>query len=367
MIVYDPLYGKYETPKFLERLLATPEIRRLSEVRLLNTLTPSLATLSEIRRYSHTLGVLFLSMQNPLMGYSSEEVKALYASVLLHDAGTPAFAHLFEYFLVEKYSWHHEAIIPSLLSGHHVSENLASQPFHGRGISYEKECRRAGIDYDKVVDIITKKHPLSELLFGSLDLDNLDNVARMGWALGLGAGSGFAIQLARQMSISHSGRVELSVSESRTAVQNWLKVRTAAYEVIVFDTPTVAAQAILSNAIEVVMEKGEFLIDDWMKNDKELLDFLENNRITRNSIINEYYGVLPQHLFTTQFRGTLRDLGFSSRGAARDAVNETIKRCLSRCRPLGYVFVDEGTFSKKVEFFDPRNGEWWSEGENHRA
>lgn len=60
MIVFDPIYGRFSVPDYLARLIVTPEVRRLSQVRLLNTITPSLAALGDLRRYSHTLGVLFL-------------------------------------------------------------------------------------------------------------------------------------------------------------------------------------------------------------------------------------------------------------------------------------------------------------------
>lgn len=363
MIVYDPLYGQFEIPRFLDRLLATPEVRRLSEIRLLNTLTPSLATLGEIRRYSHTLGVLFLSMQNSYMGYSVDEVKALYASVLLHDTGTPAFAHLFEYLLDEKYSWDHETVIERLMYGQHVAENIASQLFHGRSISYEKVCRSVGVDFDTVVAIISKQHPLSEFLFGSLDLDNLDNVARMGWALGLNTSSSFAVELATQLAVSQSGRVELPASKGREAVHQWLKSRKAAYQVIAFDAPTIAAQAVLSDAIQTVMDSNGFVQDDWTKSDTDLIHYLETNEETSSQIKNEYYGNLPAHVFTVQFEGTLRGLGFDSRSEAREMIEESIARCMARSRPLGYIFVDKGAFSKRVKFFDRRSNEWWSEGE----
>src|SRR6266700_4760404 len=97
MKVYDPIYGGFSLPSYVEELVFAPEVRRLSQIRLLNTLTPSLATLGELRRFSHTLGVLHLCDLNGAKGFSPEERKALAASVLLHDIGTPPFGHLMEY------------------------------------------------------------------------------------------------------------------------------------------------------------------------------------------------------------------------------------------------------------------------------
>ena len=60
MIVHDLLYGCIQIPSVLDRLVAVPEVRRLSQIRLLNCLSPSLSSLGEVRRFSHTLGVLHL-------------------------------------------------------------------------------------------------------------------------------------------------------------------------------------------------------------------------------------------------------------------------------------------------------------------
>jgi HD superfamily phosphohydrolase len=119
MIVYDALYGRFELPSFLTPLLTAPEFRRLAEVRLININSPALSALAEVRRYSHTLGVLRLAMENQFLNFGEDEHRALLASIIVHDAGTPAFAHLFEYQLAEQFRWNHETAVPAILTKQH--------------------------------------------------------------------------------------------------------------------------------------------------------------------------------------------------------------------------------------------------------
>lgn len=143
MKIYDCLYGDFELPSYLDELLAAPEFRRLSEVRLINVNSPSLAALSETKRYSHTLGVLRLALSNPMLGFDAEERRALLAAIIVHDAATPAFAHLFEYFLADRFSWGHEAAIPDLIAEGGGIDKLSTQIYFSQTPSFERMCRSA--------------------------------------------------------------------------------------------------------------------------------------------------------------------------------------------------------------------------------
>jgi hypothetical protein len=367
MIVYDSLYGKFALPTYLSGLVHTPEVRRLSQIRLLNTLTPSLATLGELRRFSHTLGVLYLCEKNRSPGFSEEERKALAASVLLHDIGTPPFGHLMEYYLRELSDWSHEGVIRAMLAGTHVPENRAHQIFAHRQIGFPKALRKAGVSEELVKAIITGSHPLSLLLFGTLDLDNLDNVARMTRALGFGGGSELAIKLASALKVSRDARLWLNEASERSTVEAWAKLRERAYDIIVFDPPTVAAQAVLSQAIEIALGEGIITKDDWTLSDEQLLETLMRHQHTKGLIILEYLGKLPEIALCLQVRGTLQDLGLAGRAQAKILVEQILHEEFDARRVRGYVFVDSGTFAKRLEFLDPETGEAWEIGQKSRS
>jgi HD superfamily phosphohydrolase len=367
MIIRDPLYGKFALPSYLSRLVMTPEVRRLSQVRLLNTLTPSLATLGELRRFSHTLGVLYLCERNGATGFSDEERRALAASVLLHDIGTPPFGHLMEYHLREHSNWSHESIIRAVLRGTHAPENRTHQIFGRRSLEFRNELRKLGISLEMVEAIVGGEHPLSLLLFGTLDLDNLDNVARMTRALGIGGGAELALRLAAALSVTRDRQLCLDEDFKNQTVGKWAELRLQAYDAIVFDPPTVAAQAVLSEAIETAMLRGAITEDDWHLSDEELLERLMQCSETKDSIILEYLGRLPSMVLCVQIAGTLTECGFSSRSQAKNTLEAVLHSEFESQRVLGYVFIDSGTFSKKLRFLCPKTDREWEIGQTSNS
>jgi len=356
MIVHDPLYGAFELPDYLERLVAIPEVRRLSGVRLLNTLSPSLATLGELRRYSHTLGVLHLALLNASR-MTTEERRALHASVLLHDIGTPPFGHLLEYHLADASSWSHESVIRDVMWGLHAPENTAHQFFAGRTIAAREEVEHAAISVELVMEIVEGRHRLSRLLFGTMDLDNLDNVARMAWSLGLGDARDLTVTLAAALDATNASTTQLP-RVNEPLVADWLELRKRIYGVLAFDRPTLAAQAVLSRAIKLAMDKGELIASDWPLTDEEFLARLRDDPELRDLINLEYLGRLPQPVFVVQVQGSLRDLGLATRSDATTIVEEVAARVLESNRVLGYVFQETGVFDRRLEFNDPSGGPW---------
>ena len=255
MRVYDCIFGRFELPSYLDLLLSAPEFRRLSEVRLININSPSLPSLSETMRYSHTLGVLRLALENATLGFDEREHKALLAAIIVHDSASPAFAHLFEYFLSDRFNWNHESAIPDLLIGPAYSRHIPTAIYYSLAPKFGKLCKQANIDFDVVMSIVRGEHPLSRLLFGSVDFDNLDNVPRMNWMLGCNVDTGAILRLAEGVGPGLKGGLTLP-RELSADLQYWLDLRQRAYQVLVFDGPTVSTQAVLSKAIQISLEQG---------------------------------------------------------------------------------------------------------------
>lgn len=367
MKVFDPLYGEFDLSPLASRLAMAPEIRRLSQIRLLNSLTPSLATLGEIRRYSHTLGVLHLFSlwkANHAWEFRRNDVEALETAILLHDVATPPFGHLFEYILKEEQGWDHEQASSELFRRHHAPENSGHQIFAGQTPKIYRTVQKLEIDHKAIDEILKKTHRLHPLIMGSLDFDNIDNVWRMAWSLGLIRNADGARELASRITVDTSG--ELVVPRSaRVLLAEWAALRRAVYEILVFDSNTVAGQAVLTKALRIAIKEGFLSEESWTLTDEELLSELRRHPRTKKLIIQQYLGELPQPVVTLQLKWKDTALYQAPREQIQDVV-------LSAAAPivggdlLVYVFKEKGSFSKKISFLN-ESGEVESFGETTRS
>jgi hypothetical protein len=336
------------------------------DVRLLNAPSPSLPTLSEVRRFSHTLGVLRLALLNPHNGLARDEVRALSAAILIHDAATPPFAHLLEYYLKDRAGWDHEAALPDLLTGHNLFGNVAHQILPGEQLRFKRLCAAGKIDFDLVLQIVRKEHPSSRLLFGALDFDNLDNVLRMAWALGLETPTAPFLNIARELGVSIDGKMMLSERHA-SLVGAWADTRRKVYEILVFDSITVATQAVLTKAISLLFDESDVSEIQWANRDRDFLDLLTRSPKTKDLMLRNFHQSLPSQVFALQVSGSLKSLGLGSRDAAIVLVERLAREEFCIKKPFGYAFVDKSAFSKKLEFTDPATRSRWTVGDTSQS
>lgn len=353
MKVFDPMYGAFDLSALASRLALTPEIRRLSQIRLLNSLTPSLATLGELRRYSHTLGVLHLfSLWKARHAgeFSRSDIDALETAILLHDVATPPFGHLFEYILKEEQGWDHEKASSELFRRHHAPENAGHQIFAGQTPKVYRTVQRLQIDLQAIDDILKKTHLLHPLIMGSLDFDNIDNVWRMAWSLGLTRNADGARELASSISVGPSGKLVVPNS-ARAHLGEWAALRRAVYEILVFDPYTVAGQAVLTKALRIAIREGFLTHESWTLTDEELLSELRRHPQTKKLIIQHYLGELPHPLLTLHLKWKGTPLFQAPREQIQAVVHAAVEP-LVKGELFPYVFKEKGSFSKRISFLN---------------
>jgi hypothetical protein len=351
MSIYDPLYGRFELSEISQELTVLPEVRRLSQIRLLNSISPTLATLSELRRYAHTLGVLHLFNKWKASAgrrYAKNEQDALEVAIILHDVATPPFGHLFEYILKEATGWDHEAAAVTTLLKSYSPASIAQAIYAGRRPKVLDHIERRGIDLELVKAILTKNHRLSGLIMGIVDFDNLDNVWRMAWALGLPCMPSEAGKLAESLDVDAAGNLQVSAT-GEDLLPVWSALRRAVYEILIFDQPTVASQAVLTHCIRCGLKKSVISADDWFLNDESLLAKLSLEPAIKTLVEQQYLGRVPTPVLTVQAHW--RDLPLFKRSRSQiESELETRLLQLANVKWWVYVFKERGSFEKQVHY-----------------
>lgn len=359
MRVHDALYGAFDLPDFVEPLLFSPEFQRLRQIGLININSPTVAALSDVSRYSHTIGTLFLATRSAHIGYSEDELKAFLAALIFHDAGSPAFGHLIEYRLKEKYNFNHESILVGYLHGTHHPDSLSHQ-VQGQTIRFKKLCDRSRIDVSILEKILSSKHPLSSLIFGSLDYDNIDNVARMAYFLGLKPNIDHFVDIAQNIGVAGG---ELMLPEQcEASVAHWSDCRHRAYNILVFDETAVARQAVVSKAYDLAAEDGFVGLNDWDWPETELLQRVAESPRAKRVMRRFYHEAPPRRAVHLHLADSeLGDKVFTG-GQLREALTSVLRQHFPGRQTFQYVFIDRGTFSKRVTFASPDSGHRWSYG-----
>ncbi len=355
MFVADPLHGPFAIPQRFERLLRAPEVQRLREVRLLNTTTPSLAGLSDVRRFTHTLAVTHLALRAAKRlewRYSQQDLDALVVAAILHDVGSPAFAHLFEYLLNSKYNFTHEQMLKSIISGDYKRTNLFHQVYYGGQLALRDCIEELGIDSDVVLGLVLGAGQLGQLLAGTLDFDNIDNVYRMAFGLGLpNMGSDFSIELADSLDIDPaSGLLTLS-GPGPHLIEHWRSMRRRSYEIIAFDEQALASQAMLTDCLAQAVGRDLLAEDDWFLTDEQMLRrLIDLHSCVPLSLRETVLRFATSDYYSTIFIGWYcqakgdYDLRLPKH---RSAFTSDLEDQLGV--PISvYVFYDKGTFEKRL-------------------
>ena len=178
MRIIDELYGIIDIPDYLTPIVNSPELQRLRDVRLINMFSTSLASLSDIRRLTHTLGVtgLFLRLKPrflKLANFDNDFCRTMEVACLVHDIATPAFAHLFEWELRRKTGWNHETQCELIVKGHYSRQDIYHQIYFKNQLSLNQRIRDLGVEPENVWQIIKGDGQFGRLLCGTIDLDNI--------------------------------------------------------------------------------------------------------------------------------------------------------------------------------------------------
>lgn len=290
MYIWDALYGKIEFTPLVYKCMLSPEVQRLREVRLCNINSLCIVGSANTNRYEHSIGTAYLAkvniesnLQNHLK-LNTKEQETFIIAALLHDVANGPFGHSYEYIMEKKGFIPEQGLgdvftdVVSTGKGAHKNTAPFETIFFGKLRALTSILNTE--QKEEVSRIIAGGHTLSKLISGSIDLDNIDNVFRMAYHMGLNFRREAPLKLAESMFIENGRVVFLQLA--KTYLEEWYCVREKVYKFLLLNPQEFAGKYMLTEAMDILFEcisqgKAEGCDIKWNYTDYQLME--ELNRL----------------------------------------------------------------------------------------
>ena len=282
---HDALYAECSLSETLYNLTRQPLVQRLREIRLSNIDSLAMPGIANISRYEHCLGTAFLASR---VGFArkltSVENLTLQAAGLLHDSAMQAFGHLVEEALeyVGVRISHEERW--KLLIGNLDQDQLGGidlQIYMGRQsglLPWAEKAFGASAQNQltEILDAITGDGRFGSAVCGSVDLDNLDNVTRAAYHMGLEVDRRLPLRIVERMVAIEADHIVFE-DDALDLIAEWLDLRSKVYQRFMLSREDFAGKVMLVFATTQSHRNGELTKRDWTLTDREFLQRLLNS------------------------------------------------------------------------------------------
>jgi HD superfamily phosphohydrolase len=310
-LIRDSLYGPIELDDNVAALAATPVAQRLRHVRLSNIDSIDMPGISNLSRLEHALGVAHLAGE---VGFrvrlTNYDKMVLQASALLHDCAITSFGHLVEEaFQYVGTGFDHEQRLRKIVSDEAPEEigGVQRQILGGREMGLRGWCRnvtKSVPDMDRLIEDITDHirglGRMGRVISGEIDLDNIDNLFRMAFHLGLAVDRESPIRLARAMvALEGSCGDPVFQVSAQHDVEAWQVMRRAVYEHLMPAPRDFIGKTMMIHAAIHAFEQGELTAVDWGLTDDAFIASLlsskspEAKETAQRWLVGELWSFLP--------------------------------------------------------------------------
>ena len=284
----DPLHGSIQLDDDLLALMRTPVVQRLRHVRLSNIDSIDMPAIANLSRFEHVLGVAHLAgLVGFKAGLSHLDLLILKSSALLHDWAITSFGHLVEEAL--QYvgtGFDHERRLGEILTGEGIDEIggadlqiLVGRQTGIRGWAKKSAGSDAGRLLQGLMDHIQGRGKMGRVISGDIDLDNIDNVYRMAFHMGLEVDRETPVRLARSMvGVTAQQGEPVFLASAETDIVTWRRVRRDVYQHLMLAERDFAGKLMILSATVGAFEAGEIGAEDWSLTDYDFIARLLGSR-----------------------------------------------------------------------------------------
>jgi HD superfamily phosphohydrolase len=293
--ILDTLYGDIGFRGCIADLASRPLVQRLRQIRLSNIDSIQMPGIANITRFEHALGTSYLAAH---VGFSfdlsDEERDVLESAALIHDTAITPFGHLVEEALHYVNSdFNHEKKWSLLLSDPGLRDlgGMNVQIFQG----YASGLNEWATDYYRgegpriltsILDAINGQGKLGPCIAGTLDLDNLDNVVRIAYHMGLRPDPELPLRIAAAMRGVNENRDLVFENRANNDLQTWVALRGTVYDRLMPSQLDFCGKVMLLSATVEAIKSGTVSSDEWYLTDADLIYRLTHAEVetTRETI-----------------------------------------------------------------------------------
>jgi uncharacterized protein len=277
----DPLYGRVRFDDDLAALARTPVVQRLRHVRLSNIDSLDMPAIANLSRFEHVIGVAYLAGEVGFRGGMTPfDLLVLKSSALIHDWAITSFGHLVEEALQYVGTrFDHEQRLREIISGE-ASEEIGGidlQILAGRETGLRAWARRvAGAQASKLLaEMMEHVHGggrRGRVVAGDIDLDNIDNVFRMAFHMGLPMERETPLRLARAMvGVTKERGEPVFRASAEQDILSWKKIRRDVYQNLMLAERDFVGKVMMLSATVGAFTAGEICKADWSLVDHQLI------------------------------------------------------------------------------------------------
>ncbi|WP_422318755.1 hypothetical protein [Prosthecobacter sp.] len=255
-------------------------MQRLREIRQSNIDSLDLPGFANTTRYEHALGTAYLASAVEGAGWLDvSEKMTLEAAALLHDSAISSYGHLLEEAFgysgipsdhEQRWSWLLSGTDSTLIGG------VRSQIYLGRQAALDSWIAKWGsskIAAHSIFETIRGRGKLGPLVCGSLDLDNLDNVTRAAFHVGLCPDRNLPLRIAKNI-VGLANSHPIYLPATLIDIQAWLDLRKSLYNKLMFAQQDFTGKAMLISAAVSALESGLLKPSHWILTDREFISLL---------------------------------------------------------------------------------------------
>jgi len=269
-IIRDSIHGDIKIEGLILKLLETPELQRLYNIKQLG-LAHLVFPGAHHTRLEHSLGTYNIASKAAnLLKLDKNDKELITCAALLHDIGHGPFSHTLESILRNTLDADHVDLTEKLILGDYDIFYSEEKEFITSPDVHEILIRN-NINQREVADIIKgkahKKQYLSQLLNSAIDVDQLDYLIRDAYYTGVAYG---IIDMERYLQTLTIKNGKLAVIRKGVGVvESILMARALMYSSIYFHKTVRIAELMLSKAIEMINCADPF--DFFKMTDAELV------------------------------------------------------------------------------------------------